>query len=62
MKILLKLNKNYFYRKFLYKNEKITKILDKILIGIFKKCVKTIVNISLYIHMLLKVYKSFQLL
>ena len=32
MKILLKLNKNYFYGKFLYENEKITKILDKIII------------------------------
>ena len=32
VKILLKLNKNYFYEKFLYKNEKITKILDKITI------------------------------
>ena len=32
VKILLKLNKNYFYRKFLYENEKITKILDKITI------------------------------
>ena len=62
MKILLKLNKNYFYGKFLYKNEKITKILDKIIIKKIQKCVKTIVNISLYIHMLLKVYKSFQLL
>ena len=59
MKILLKLNKKYFYGKFLYKNEKITKILDKISIKILKKCVKTIVNVSLYIHMLLKVYKSF---
>ena len=32
VKILLKLNKNYFYEKFLYKNEKTTKILDKITI------------------------------
>ena len=61
MKILLKLNKNYFYGKFLYENGKITKILDKIIIKKIQKCVKTIVNTSLYIHMLLKVYKSFQL-
>lgn len=51
-----------FCENFLKKDEKITKILDKALIKFCIKCVKTIVNISLYIHMYLKVYKSFQLL
>ncbi len=51
MKILLKLNKKYFLGKFLYKYEKITKILDKVIIWLLQKSIKTIVNISLYIHM-----------
>jgi hypothetical protein len=36
---------------FLYKYEKITKILDKVVILLLQKSIKTIVNISLYIHM-----------
>lgn len=33
--ILLKIYKHYFYGKFLYKNEKITKILDNPISKIF---------------------------